>query len=33
MSVPCAMAPMPEATAALAPPEEPPGVRLRSNGL
>src|SRR5262245_60072716 len=33
MSVPCAMAPMPDAAAAEAPPEEPPGVMARPQGL
>jgi hypothetical protein len=33
MSVPCATAPMPAATAAAAPPEEPPGVTDGSRGL
>ena len=33
MSVPWAMAPMPEATDADAPPEEPPGVMARPQGL
>ena len=32
-SLPCATGTMPAATAAAAPPEEPPGVRCRSQGL
>ena len=32
-SLPCATGSMPVATAAAAPPEEPPGVRSRSHGL
>ena len=32
-SLPCATGTMPAATAAAAPPEEPPGVRSRSHGL
>src|SRR5438132_14066136 len=32
-SLACAIGTMPEATAAAAPPEEPPGVRSRSHGL
>jgi hypothetical protein len=33
MSLPCAMAPMPAAMADPAPPEDPPGVIVRSRGL
>ena len=32
-SLPCATGTMPAATAAAAPPDEPPGVRCRSQGL
>ena len=33
MSLPCAMAPMPAATAAEAPPEDPPGVTPEPHGF
>ncbi len=33
MSVPCAIAPMPAATAAAAPPDEPPAVTVASRGF
>ena len=33
MSLPCAIGTMPDATAELAPPLEPPGVRPRSHGF
>ena len=32
-SLPCAAGTMPDATAALAPPDDPPGVRAKSQGL